>query len=107
MSDALIDVPASVKKGEVFIVKVVLSHIMETGYRRDITGKVIARNIIRRFTADYDGAEVFAADLTQAVAANPYFGFAVVAGNSGPMVFRWVDDAGVQVRDETRIRVDE
>ena len=107
MSDALIDVPASVKKGEVFIVKVVLSHIMETGYRRDITGKVIARNIIRRFTAHYDGTEVFAADLTQAVAANPYFGFAVVAVNSGPMVFQWVDDTGVQVRDQVLIRVDE
>ena len=105
MSDALIDVPASVKKGEVFIVKIVLSHIMETGYRRDIMGKVIARNIIRRLTAHYDGAEVFAADLTQAVAANPYFGFAVVAGTPGPMVFRWVDDAGVQARDETQIKV--
>lgn len=94
MSNALIDVPESVKKGDVFIVKIVLSHIMETGYRRDITGKVIARNIIRRFTAHYEGAEVFAVDLTQAVAANPYFGFAVVAGASGPMVFNWVDDAG-------------
>ena len=105
MANALIDIPASVKKGEVFTVKIVLSHIMETGYRRDITGKVIPRDIVRRFTATYDGAEIFAVDLTQAVAANPYFGFTTIATVSGPMVFSWVDDAGVAEREQAMIRV--
>lgn len=105
MTNALLDIPGTVKKGEPFTVKVVLDHIMETGYRRDITGKPITRNIIRWFRATLGGEEVMRIELTQAVAANPYFGFFAVTDVSAPLVLTWEDDEGVAYREEVAIKV--
>ncbi|MGL4494922.1 MAG: thiosulfate oxidation carrier complex protein SoxZ [Beijerinckiaceae bacterium] len=105
MANALYDIPRTVKQGEFFTIKIVLSHVMETGYRRDISGKEIPRNIVRELVCHYDGAEIFRADLTQAIAANPYFGFTTVATRSAPLIFTWHDDAGDKVREEFPITV--
>ena len=105
MANALLDIPKSVRAGEVFTVKVVLSHVMETGYRRDISGKVIPRNIIKWFSCSYDGEEIFRCDMTQAIAANPYLGFTTIATKSGPLVMVWEDDEGVRIREEAQITV--
>lgn len=105
MGNALLDIPKSVKAGEIFTVKVVLSHVMETGYRRDISGKPIPRNIIKWFACTYGGAEVFRCDMTQAVAANPYLGFTTIATVSGPMVMIWEDDEGTRATEEVQITV--
>lgn len=92
MANALFDIPRTAKKGEIITVKIVLSHIMETGYRRDISGKSIPRNIIKSLTCTYDGAEILRIELTQAIAANPYFGFTTTATHTGPLTFEWHDD---------------
>ena len=105
MANALLDIPATVRKGEPFTIKVVLSHVMETGYRRDIAGKAIARNIVRSFVATLGGLEVIRIELTQAVAANPYFGFRARTDVSAPLVMRWEDDEGVRYREEVAIKV--
>ena len=105
MANALLDIPGTVKNGEILTVKIVLSHIMETGYRRDISGRVIPRNIVTWFSCVYDGEEVFRCEMTQAVAANPYLGFTVVATRSAPMVMSWADDEGVRYREEIAITV--
>jgi sulfur-oxidizing protein SoxZ len=41
-------VPAKARKGEVIEIKTLIHHVMETGFRRDNTGKAIPRNIITR-----------------------------------------------------------
>jgi sulfur-oxidizing protein SoxZ len=105
MANALLDIPGTVRKGEAFTVKIVLSHVMETGYRRDISGKPIPRNIITRFVATLGGEDVIRLDLTQAVAANPYFGFQARAETSGPLVMTWEDDEGASYREEVAITV--
>ena len=40
MASALINVPAKAKRGEIIEIKTLMSHIMETGYRRTATGEV-------------------------------------------------------------------
>ena len=105
MANALLDIPGTARKGEIITVKVVLSHIMETGYRRDISGKPIPRNIVTWFSCTYGGEEVFRCEMTQAIAANPYLGFTTRATASGPMVLTWQDDEGVRYREEIAIRV--
>jgi sulfur-oxidizing protein SoxZ len=72
MASALINVPARARRGEIIEIKTLISHVMETGFRRTQVGAVIPRNIIRRFVCTYNGAEVFRADLHPAVAANPF-----------------------------------
>lgn len=94
MNSARIVVPKSAKRGDVIEIKTLIKHPMETGYRRDNVGQPIPRHIIKRFVATYNGEEVFSADLTQGVAANPYLAFSTIAVESGEIVFAWTDDLG-------------
>ena len=48
-------VPSGATKGEVFQVKTIISHQMETGLRHDAQGRVIPRKIINRFVCRYGG----------------------------------------------------
>lgn len=99
MANALLDIPKTARKGDIITLKALVSHAMETGYRRDISGAVIPRLIIHTFTCRYDGAEIFRAELFPAMAANPLIAFTTIATRSGPLVFTWVDDAGVTITE--------
>jgi sulfur-oxidizing protein SoxZ len=86
--------PASAKKGEVFQIKTIIQHEMESGFRRNDRGLAIARHIITSFVVTYAGAEIFRADVFPGVAANPYFAFTTTATETGEVVFTWTDDRG-------------
>ena len=94
MARALINVPPKARRGEVIEIKTLVSHIMETGYRRTATGAVVPRDIITSFTCRYNGVEIFRADLFPAIAANPFFSFFTVATESGKFDFEWTGDKG-------------
>ncbi|MDA1090136.1 MAG: thiosulfate oxidation carrier complex protein SoxZ [Proteobacteria bacterium] len=95
MAKARVKAPKSVKKGEVFEVKALISHNMETGLRKDKkTGKTIPRKIINKLSVTYGGKEVFGSDWHPAVSANPYVSFFVRASESGPIKFVWTEDGG-------------
>ena len=92
MTRALINVPARARKGEVIEVKALVSHPMESGYRVGFNGAMIPRDIIQLFTCAYNGVEIFRADLSPAISANPFFSFPIVATESGRLTFRWTGD---------------
>jgi len=94
MARTLIQVPASARPGEVIEVRVTIAHPMETGFRPGADGKVVPRDIIRRFTCRYDGEAVFSAELFSAISANPYVAFHVKAETSGVLEFEWQGDNG-------------
>jgi sulfur-oxidizing protein SoxZ len=94
MASALINVPARAKRGEVIEIKTLMSHIMETGYRRTAAGELIPRDIITSFSCRYNGVEIFRADLFPAIAANPFITFFTVATESGKFEFNWSGDRG-------------
>jgi sulfur-oxidizing protein SoxZ len=89
-----VQVPASVTRNELFLVKTLISHRMETGLRQDAQGKVIPRQIINRFLCRFNGVDVFKVDLHEAVAANPFFEFSLRATESGTLDFVWEEDGG-------------
>ena len=89
-----VQVPSVAAKGEVFQVKALISHQMETGLRRDPQGDVIPRKIINRFACRYSDIVVFDVDLHEAVAANPYIEFYLRATESGHLDFVWEEDGG-------------
>ena len=72
------------KKGDIIEVKALVSHVMETGQRKDRDGKVIPRKILNKFTCTVNGKEVFSADFEPAVSANPYIQFKFKARNPVP-----------------------
>lgn len=91
---ALIQVPASARRGEVIELRALIAHPMETGYRPGADGRVLPRDIIRRFSCRYNGETVFAAQLHPAISANPYLAFHVLAVESGTLEFDWQGDNG-------------
>jgi sulfur-oxidizing protein SoxZ len=105
MARALINVPKTVKKGEAFEIKVLISHPMESGQRRDATGQPIPRHIINRFTCTYGGETVLDVELQPATAANPFLSFQAVAVESGTIEFVWVEDGGATHRERATIAV--
>jgi sulfur-oxidizing protein SoxZ len=94
MARTLIQVPASARPGEAIELRVTIAHPMETGFRPGADGKVLPRDIIRRFTCRYDGETVFSAELYSAISANPYIAFHVRADASGMLEFEWLGDNG-------------
>ena len=106
MARALINVPASAKRGEVIAIKTLISHIMETGFRHSTTGEPIPRDIITALVATYNGAEIFRAELSPAIAANPFLTFYTVATDSGTIAFRWTGDNGYDVSEQATITVE-
>jgi sulfur-oxidizing protein SoxZ len=106
MARTLINVPPKAKRGHVIEIKTLISHVMETGYRRNEIGVAIPRDIINLFVCTYNGAEIFRADLHQAIAANPFITFFTVATESGTLEFRWHDDNGQVVTASAKITVE-
>ena len=106
MASALINVPARAKRGEVIEIKTLISHVMETGFRRTQLGAVIPRNIIRRFVCTYNGTEIFSADLHPAISANPFIVFTTIATETGTLAFSWTGDNGFAVTESAPITVE-
>jgi sulfur-oxidizing protein SoxZ len=106
MSTTLINVPSRARRGEIIEIKTLVSHVMETGFRRTQLGGVIPRDIIRKFVCTYNGAEVFSADLHPAIAANPFIVFSTVATESGTLTFHWTGDNGFSLKESATIVVD-
>ena len=106
MASALINVPERAKRGEVIEIKALVSHPMETGYRRTQLGALVPRDIIRRFVCTYNGTEVFRAELHPAIAANPFIAFPTVATESGTLTFQWSGDNGFAMTESARITVE-
>ena len=69
MARALINVPKTAKRGQVIEIKTLISHIMETGFRRYDVGQPIPRDIITNFVCTYNGEEIFRAELYPAISA--------------------------------------
>ena len=106
MASALINVPPRARRGEIVEIKTLISHTMETGFRRTQLGAPIPRDIIRRLVCTYNGAEVFRAELHPAISANPFIVFSTIAVESGTLEFHWTGDNGFSVTQSAAILVE-
>ena len=106
MARTLINVPARAKRGEVIELKTLISHPMETGYRVGTNGAPIPRDIITLFTCTYNGQEIFRAELSPAIAANPFIAFFTTATESGTLAFHWSGDNGFSTTETAAITVE-
>jgi sulfur-oxidizing protein SoxZ len=106
MVRVLMNVPKQVKRGEPFDVKLLISHPMESGQRRDNMGEVIPRDIINSFVCTFNDEEVLRADLFPAIAANPFLSFTVVVQESGTLAMTFTDDHAVAQTETANITVE-
>ena len=109
MARTLVTVPPTAQRGEVIEVRTLIAHSMETGYRPGADGKVVPRDLIRRFSCTFDDGVskevVFSAELFPAIAANPYIAFSLAATASGTLRLVWEGDNGFAQTETVAIRV--
>ena len=105
MARSRIQVPPQARRGEAVEVRILIQHPMETGFRRDVNGQRVARNVLHSFACRYNGAEVFRATLSSGIAANPSLRFFFRAEKSGELEFWWLDDDEVEGTTTARILV--
>lgn len=105
MAKPRIKVPETAMAGDIIVIKTLVSHRMESGHRRDKEGKEIPREIINKFTCEFNGNSVFECELEPAIASNPYFEFRAKVMESGTFTFTWVDDDGSVIEAEREITV--
>ncbi len=104
-AQALIHFPKKARRGEVIEIRTMISHPMETGFRRTQTGEPIPRNIITSFVCRYGDVEIFRAELFPAMTANPFLTFHTVAVESGTLTFTWTGDNGFSAEERAQIEV--
>jgi len=91
-------------KDGVVNVKVLMSHEMETGMRKDASGKVVPAHFIQHVTATWQGKTVLSAQWGPAVAKNPFLEFNFKGGQKGEKIqITWTDDKGDKRTDEATI----
>ncbi|HTQ00451.1 MAG TPA: thiosulfate oxidation carrier complex protein SoxZ [Casimicrobiaceae bacterium] len=85
-------------------VKVLMSHEMETGQRKDAQGKTIPAWFIQEVSVTWNGKTVLSAQWGPAVAKNPFVSFKFKGGAKGDKItITWVDNRGDKRTDEATI----
>ena len=91
----------AVASGGVVDIRVLMTHPMETGLRKDASGKLVPARFIHRVTADLNGRPVFSALWGPSVSKNPVLQFSFTGAHPGDKVrITWVDTNGDSRTDE-------
>ena len=90
--------------GDVADVKVLMSHPMETGQRKNEKGELVPLHFIQSVIAIHNGKTVLDAQWSQAVARNPFLGFRVKGAMQGDKItVSWLDNTGDKGSIETTV----
>jgi sulfur-oxidizing protein SoxZ len=92
MALARLSVQEKATRGEIVPVRLVILHAMESGFRLDADGRAFAKNVIRLVVCRYAGREVWRAEFSSGIAANPLMEFFIRADGSGDIELTWEDD---------------
>jgi sulfur-oxidizing protein SoxZ len=85
-------------------VRVLMTHPMETGLRKDADGKIVPAHFIQTITVRRNGKTVVEAETSQAVARNPVFTFRIKGGAKGDKIeVSWVDTQGDTNKTEAAV----
>jgi sulfur-oxidizing protein SoxZ len=90
--------------GDRTTVRVLMSHEMETGLRKDPTGKIIPAWFIQVVTARLNGTPVFTAEWGPSVSKNPFLQFVLKGAKTGDKIaVTWRDNRGESRTDEATV----
>lgn len=91
-------------QGDTVDVKILMSHDMETGQRKDPAGALIPAHYITHVTAKCNGKTVLETDWGAAVSKNPLLGFRFKGAAAGDrLTVTWVDNRQGTRTDEAVI----
>ncbi|OYU32099.1 MAG: thiosulfate oxidation carrier complex protein SoxZ [Comamonadaceae bacterium PBBC2] len=90
--------------GDKATVRVLMSHEMESGQRKDAAGKLVPAWFIQEVTATLNGKQVLSAEWGPAVSKNPFMQFAIKGAKAGDKVaVTWKDNKGDTRTDEATV----
>jgi len=85
-------------------VRVLMTHPMETGQRKDSDGKLIALHFIQQVTVKLNGRTVVEAQISQGISRNPVFSFRIKGGAKGDRIeVSWLDNNGETNKTEAAV----
>lgn len=92
-------------KNGVVKVKMLISHVMETGRRKDQDGQLIPGHYVTEVSASHKGQQIFHVETGPAVSKDPYIAFVFKGGASGDTVsITWIDNLGKSETAEAVIK---
>ena len=90
--------------GDKATVRVLMSHEMESGQRKDAAGKLVPAWHITEVSATLNGKPVLAAEWGPAVSKNPFLQFVIKGAKAGDKVaVSWKDNKGDTRTDEATV----
>jgi sulfur-oxidizing protein SoxZ len=90
--------------GDKTTVRVLMSHEMESGQRRDAAGKLVPDWHINEVSASHNGKVVMTAEWGPAVSKNPFLQFVVKGAKAGDKIaISWKDNKGDSRTDEATV----
>jgi sulfur-oxidizing protein SoxZ len=101
MSDPM-RVRATEKDG-IVDVKILMKHDMESGQRKDASGKVIPAWFISVLNVKANGKDVFNAQFGPAVSKDPFLNFKYKGAKGDKLLVNWVDTKGDKRTDEATV----
>jgi len=91
-------------QGDKTMVRVLVSHEMESGQRKDAAGKTVPAWFIQLINASWNGKTVMSAQWGTAVSKNPFVQFSFKGGKAGEKIaVSWTDNRGDKRTDEAVI----
>jgi sulfur-oxidizing protein SoxZ len=90
--------------GDKATVRVLMSHEMESGQRKDSAGKIVPAWHIIEVSASHNGKVVMTAEWGPAVSKNPFLQFVVKGAKAGDKIsINWKDNKGDSRTDEATV----
>lgn len=88
-------------QGEITEIRVLLSHPMETGQRKDDKGNTLPVHFIQTFAILHNGKPLIDGQLNTSISKNPLFTFRAKGIRSGDkLTVTWLDNKGEDRKDE-------
>jgi sulfur-oxidizing protein SoxZ len=93
----------AIEKDGIVDVKILMKHDMESGQRKDASGKVIPAWFISALNVKAQGKDVFNAQFGPAVSKDPFLNFKYKGAKGDKLVVNWVDTKGDKRTDEATV----
>ena len=92
------------QQGATTLVRVRVTHEMESGQRKDSSGKLVPAHFISEVSASLNGKVVLTAEWGPSVSKNPFMQFVVKGAKAGDKIsVSWKDNKGDSRTDEATV----
>ena len=88
------------ESGGVVDVKILMKHDMESGLRKDASGKAVPAWFIKNLNVKAQGKDVLNAEFGTAVSKDPFLNFKYKGAKGDKIVVSWTDSKGETRADE-------